>query len=84
MRRILLVLLAAVMVLGLAWGLASLPGRVNGDVGDISFEAPTSVVGLGLLLLFAALYTLLRLLGAMFRLPRWRHPRRLCSWSTIV
>jgi HemY protein len=70
MRRILLILLACVVVLALAWGLASLPGRVSGDVGDISFEAPTSVVSLGLLLLFAGLYALLRLIGATIRLPR--------------
>jgi HemY protein len=69
MRRILLVLLACAVVLVLAWGLASLPGTVSGDVGTISFEAPTSVVALGLLLLFAALYALLRLFGAMVRLP---------------
>jgi HemY protein len=70
MRRILLVLLAGAVVLALAWGLASLPGQVTGDVGDISFAAPSSVVGLGLLLLFAVLYALLRLFGAMIRLPR--------------
>ena len=70
MRRILLVLLAGAVVLALAWGLASLPGQVSGDVGDISFAAPSSVVGLGLLLLFAVLYALLRLFGAMIRLPR--------------
>ena len=70
MRRILLVLLAGAVVLALAWGLASLPGQVSGDIGDISFAAPSSVVGLGLLLLFAVLYALLRLFGAMIRLPR--------------
>jgi HemY protein len=76
MRRVLLVLLAAVVVLALAWGLASLPGRISGEIGDISFEAPTSVAGLGLLLLFAVLYALLRLLGAMVRLPRTIRDRR--------
>jgi HemY protein len=70
MRRILLILLVGVIVLALAWGLASLPGRVSGEIGNISFEAPTSVAGLGLLLLFAVLYALLRLFGAMIRLPR--------------
>ncbi|HEY7580774.1 MAG TPA: heme biosynthesis HemY N-terminal domain-containing protein [Acetobacteraceae bacterium] len=69
MRRVILVLLAAAVVLALAWGLASLPGTVSGDIGNITFAAPTSVAALGLLLLFAVLYALLRLLGAMVRLP---------------
>jgi len=76
MRRILLVLLAALVVLALAWGLASLPGRISGDVGDISFDAPASVAGLGLLLLFALLYAALRLIGAIVRLPRTTRARR--------
>ncbi|MBV9750546.1 MAG: heme biosynthesis protein HemY [Acetobacteraceae bacterium] len=76
MRRVLLVLLVAAVVLVLAWGLASLPGRVSGDVGDIAFEAPVSVAALGLLLLFAVLYAVLRLLGAMVRLPRAIHDRQ--------
>ena len=76
MRRILLVLLAALVVLALAWGLASLPGRISGDVGDISFDAPASVAGLGLLLLFALLYAALRLIGAIVRLPRTARARR--------
>lgn len=70
MRRVVLVLLVAVVVLALAWGLASLPGRVSGDIGRTTFEAPVSVVALGLLLLFAILYAVLRLLGAAVRLPR--------------
>jgi HemY protein len=70
MRRVILVLLVAMVVLVLAWGLASLPGRVSGNIGDVAFEAPASVVGLGLLLLFALLYAVLRLFGGMVRLPR--------------
>jgi HemY protein len=69
MRRVILVLLVAGVVLALAWELASLPGRVSASVGNVSFEAATPVVALGLLLLFAVLYALLRLLGAVFRLP---------------
>jgi HemY protein len=70
MRRILLVLLVAVVVLALAWALASLPGRVSGEIGDISFEAPATVVLLGLLLSFAVLYGAFRAIGALLRLPR--------------
>jgi HemY protein len=76
MRRVILVLLAAAVVLALAWGLASLPGTISGDIGNIAFEAPASVVALGLLLLFAVLYALLRLFGAMVRLPRTLRTRQ--------
>jgi len=76
MRRLLLVLLVAAVVLALAWGFASVPGRVNAEVGDYSFEAPTSVVALGLLMLFALLYTGFRLLGALTRLPRTLRARQ--------
>jgi HemY protein len=70
MRRVLLVLLIAGVVLAVAWVLASLPGRVSADIGNLSFAAPTPVVALGLLLLFALLYTTFRLLGVLIRLPR--------------
>jgi HemY protein len=70
MRRVLLVLLVAGVVLALAWGLAGLPGRVTGEVGDFSFEAATPVAALALVLSFILLYALFRLLGAAVRLPR--------------
>lgn len=76
MRRILLVLLVAAVVLGLAWGLASLPGTMNADIGAYSFQAATPVVALGLLLLFALVYGVFRLLGAAIRLPRTLRARR--------
>jgi HemY protein len=69
MHRVLLALLVAAVVLALAWGMASLPGQVSANVGEFSFEAPTSVVALGLLLLFALVYALLRLLGGLISLP---------------
>ena len=70
MRRILLVLLVGAAVLAFAWALASLPGRVSAEIGDISFEAQTPVMALGVLLLFAVLYVVFRSLGALVRLPR--------------
>ncbi len=70
MRRVLLVLLVAALVVAFAWVLAGLPGRIAGQIGDWSFEAATPVVALALLLAFAVLYALFRLLGAAFRLPR--------------
>jgi HemY protein len=76
MRRVLSVLLAGAVTLALAWALASLPGRVSAEIGEFSFEAPTPVVALGLLLLFALLYAAFRLLGALARLPRTVRERR--------
>ena len=70
MRRILLVLLVAALVLACAWGLSNLPGHVTARLGDITFEAATPVVALGGILAFVLLYVLFRLLGATFRLPR--------------
>ena len=70
MRRILIVVLVSALVLVFAWALADLPGRISGNIGDISFEAGTPIVALALLLAFALLYILFRLLGAAFRLPR--------------
>lgn len=77
MRRVLLVLVIAGLVLALAWGLASLPGTFSAQVGDISFEAASPVVALGSLLLFVLLYALFRLLGAAWRLPRSLRTRRM-------
>jgi HemY protein len=76
MPRVLLVLLVGVVVVALAWTLASLPGRVSADIGDITFEAPTSVTTLGLLLLFAMLYAAFRLIAALLRLPHTLHEQR--------
>jgi HemY protein len=76
MRRILRVLVVAGLVLALAWGLASLPGMVTAQIGDISFQAASPVVALGTVLLFVLLYALFRLLGATWRLPRTLRTRR--------
>jgi HemY protein len=70
MHRVLAALLIAIFTVAIAWGLAGLPGRVAADIGDLTIEMPTSVAALGLILLFAILYALLRLLGLLFWLPR--------------
>jgi HemY protein len=69
MRRVILVLLAACVVLAVAWELARLPGRMVATIGDITFEASTPVVTIGALVGFVLLYALFRLVGASFRLP---------------
>jgi HemY protein len=76
MRRVLLVLLVAGLVLALTWILAGLPGRVSAEFGDFTFEAATPVLALGLLLLFLLLYALFRLLSAAIRLPRTLRDRQ--------
>ncbi|HVC59592.1 MAG TPA: heme biosynthesis HemY N-terminal domain-containing protein [Acetobacteraceae bacterium] len=66
---------ASLVTLAVAWALAGLPGRVTAQLGATTVEMATPVAALGLLLLFAVLYILLRLFGAMLRLPllaaRW-------------
>ncbi len=69
MRRVLLVLTVAIIVLAVAWFFASLPGTVTATVGDTTFQAGISVVALGLLVAFILLYGIFRLLGALVRLP---------------
>jgi HemY protein len=75
MRRVLTVLVACVVVLGVAWLLAGLPGRVTAEFGATTVEMATPVAAFGLLLLFFVLYVVFRLLGGMLRLPgiaaRW-------------
>lgn len=79
MRRILLLLFAGVLVLTGAWLLAGIPGRISAQIGDLTIETATPVSVLGLVVLFALLYALFRLIGAVIRLPRtltgWRRGR---------
>lgn len=75
MRQVLTVLVACAVVLGVAWELAGLPGRVTAELGATTIEMATPVAAFGLLLLFVVLYAAVRLLGGMLRLPgiaaRW-------------
>jgi HemY protein len=70
MRRIVLVILAAAIVLAVAWGLAALPGRLTIEWGDTTLEAATPVAALALLVLIAVAYFILRLLAGIRRSPR--------------
>jgi HemY protein len=75
MRRIVYVLVAATVTIGIAWWLSGLPGRVAISFGATTAEMATPVAVLLLLLLFAVLYLVFRLLGGLLRLPyiaaRW-------------
>ena len=43
MRRILLILLAAILAVCAAWAVASLPGRVSAEFGPVAIDAPSAV-----------------------------------------
>ncbi len=70
MRRILLVLVACVVVLAVAWALAGLPGRLTFEVGDTTVEATAPIAALAAVVAFAVVYAVLRVLGALVRTPR--------------
>ena len=76
MHRVFFVLIMAAIVVAIAWYLASLPGDVTATIGGITVEAMTPVVALALLALFVVLFVLLRLIGALFSLPRRLRRRR--------
>ncbi len=79
MRRVLFFLVASIVVLALAFGLASLPGTVSAEIGSLSLSMRTPIAALALLLLILLAYVLLRLLGLAIHLPRrlrlWRSGR---------
>ncbi|HWA80001.1 MAG TPA: heme biosynthesis HemY N-terminal domain-containing protein, partial [Acetobacteraceae bacterium] len=79
MRRVLFFLVASVVVLAIAFGLALLPGTVSAEIGSISLTLRTPLAALGLILLILLAYVLLRLIGLVFHLPRrfrlWRSGR---------
>jgi len=76
MRRALLTLLVAAVVVAAAWYLARLPGTVTAQIGGVTVQAAVSVVAVALLVAFVALFILLRLIGALTRLPRVLRARR--------
>lgn len=79
MRRVLLIVLASVVAVAVAWYLAGLPGHVTAQFGSWTFEAATPIVVLALFVLFLILYAALRVLGGIVHLPRsvafWRKQR---------
>lgn len=73
MRRILVILLVAALVLAAAWYLAGLPGSITARIGSTTIEAPTAVAALAAVVLFLLGHVLLRLLAGLWHLPRrWR------------
>jgi HemY protein len=80
MHRILRTLFWGVVVLGFAWFVASLPGRISVDIGPYTVETSSSLAVTALLLLFIVLYFAVRLLLLLVFIPRagslWRGGRR--------
>ena len=69
MRRVVTFLVAAAVLIGIAWWLAGLPGSVGGTVGDLTITLPTPWALVGLVVLFAVAYLLVRLVAMVVRLP---------------
>jgi HemY protein len=77
MRRVVLLLIAACIFVGAAWMIFRLPGSVSAEIGPYSFSTASPVAALGIIVLFALVYCLLRFAGFVVFMPR-----RLKRWRT--
>ena len=69
MRRVFGFLISTAILIGIAFGIAAIPGSIGGQVGDIRFDAPASIaVALGLAG-FVVLYLFVRLAATILHLP---------------
>ncbi len=69
MRAALKFLIAAAIIIAVAWWVAGLPGAVNAQIGTLAVNLPTPVALLALVVAFLAVYIVLRLLVMLLRLP---------------
>jgi HemY protein len=69
MIRVLGFLIAAALVIAAAFGLASIPGSISGDIGSLHLDAPISIAAALLIAVFVVLYVLVRLVATILRLP---------------
>jgi uncharacterized membrane-anchored protein len=76
MRRVILTLLAAAIVVAAAWVIFQLPGTVSAEIGPYSFAAASPVAALAVSVLLVVVYVLLRLIGFVVYLPRRLRLRR--------
>ena len=70
MRAVIGFTILAAALIALAWWVAGLPGMISATISGTTFEMSTPVALLLLGLLFLVLYIVVRLLGALVRLPR--------------
>ena len=76
MRRLLWLLLIAVLVVAATWWLAGLPGQVVVRIADTSISTRTPLALVAFVLLVLLVYGVLRLLAGIIGLPRrWRRWR---------
>jgi HemY protein len=75
MRRVLRILLVAIVVTAVVWWLASLPGEFDASLAGWRVSAPAPLALLGLALFVYLVHLLLRLLAGL-----WHLPRRLRFW----
>ena len=88
MRRAIVWVACAVIVVAAAWAIALLHGRFSLQLGGISVETSAPIALVVLMALFVALYVVVRLLGVLLRLPRgwnaWRHRRHRVQGDAAV
>jgi HemY protein len=88
MLKVILFLVAGVVVVAFAWTLTGIPGHFVASVGAFTVETSTPFAILMLAALIAATLILLRILGAMMRLPRatalWRGRHRVALGEKAI
>jgi HemY protein len=77
MRRIILGLIAATVLIGVAWMIFRLPGTVTAEIGPYSVAAASPVAALAVIVVAVAFYLVVRLIGFVVFLPRRLRRRRL-------
>lgn len=88
MRRVIGFLILAIILVGIAFGLGTLPGEISASIGTYSFAASLPIVILAALILFVVLYAVIRLAVMVFAAPgrfgRGRHQRQLRQGERAV
>lgn len=74
MRSVLTFLVAAAVVIAVAWGISILPGTWSATIGDTRLETTTPIALALLAAVFLVLYIVVRLLAGLLSMPR--HLRR--------
>ena len=69
MRAVITFLVVATALVALAWWMAGLPGSITIEIGSFGLSAPTPVALLAAVVLFFAIYIVIRLLATVLRLP---------------
>jgi HemY protein len=88
MLKVILFLVAGIVVVAGAWALAGIPGHFVASIGEFTIETSTPFAILALVALVAAILVLLRILGAVMRIPSasasWRRRHRIALGEKAV